>query len=196
MRVIGVDPGLGITGYGVVEQFNAKLSLVESGAIKPPPREKTAKRICIIYTALKKVLEKTKPDVLVLEKLYSHYKHPVTAILMGHVRGAVCLLAALKNIPVIGYSATRVKKAITGRGNASKAQVQGMLQNLLNIDVSDEPFDVSDAVALAVTHTHMVTNQKSEIRIQELEKKDKRRNCRGRSRPSRGQNIYSTHIKG
>ena len=159
MRIIGVDPGLRITGYGVIEKFNSSCHLVDSGVIGPPKEKTLEERIHIIYEALGQILERTRPEVMVLEKLYSHYKHPTTAILMGHVRGAICLLSALKKIPVVGYSATEVKKSITGNGNATKIQVQRMVQNLLNMEEFLRPLDVSDAVALAITHTYKAGEQ-------------------------------------
>ncbi len=154
MRIIGVDPGLRITGYGVIEKLNSSYRLIDSGAIGPPEEKTLEERIRIIYESLKQILERAKPEVMILEKLYSHYRHPTTAILMGHVRGAICLLSALKKIPVVGYSPTEVKKSITGNGNATKAQVQRMVQNLLNMQEVLRPVDISDALALAITHIY------------------------------------------
>ena len=154
MRIIGVDPGLVITGYGVIEWSDGQIRLITSGAIKPPQEKRMEEKIEIIYQDLRAVLAQTRPEIMILEQLYSHYQHPTTSILMGHVRGAVCLLARLEKIPVVGYAATRVKKSITGKGNATKGQVQYMIQNLLGMKEVLKPLDVSDAVALAVTHTH------------------------------------------
>ena len=154
MRVIGIDPGLIITGYGVIEEINSVCHLVDSGSIRPPKEEILEERIYIIYEALSEVIERNRPEVMILEELYSHYKHPTTAILMGHIRGAICLLARLKKIPVVGYSATMVKKSVTGSGNATKTQVQRMVQNLLDMQEALRPLDISDALALAITHTH------------------------------------------
>ena len=141
-----------VTGYGVIEFDRADIRLVDHGAIKPSSRKSIEKRIGEIYTQLGEVITRTAPGVMVLEELYSHYKHPVTAVLMGHVRGAACLLASERGIPVVGYSATMVKKAVTGKGHASKLQVQKMVRMLLGVRGELEPADVSDAVALAMTY--------------------------------------------
>ena len=153
MRILGVDPGLTVTGYGVIESAGSEIRLIDYGAIKPSPKARVEERISAIFTALNDVADNTRPEVMVLEKLYSHYKHPTTAVLMGHVRGAACLLAARKGIPVVGYSATMVKKSLTGSGHATKSQIQKMVQMLLNMKEQFEPADVADAVALAITYT-------------------------------------------
>jgi len=104
---------------------------------------------------LEGIIEEFQPKVLVLEKLYSHYRHPTTAILMGHVRGAVCLAANQSRLSLIGYSSTRINKAVIGKGNASKYQIQRMVQNLLNLRTTPTPPDVSDALALAIAHAYI-----------------------------------------
>ena len=97
----------------------------------------------------------TKPDALVLEKLYAHYRHPTTAYLLGQARGVICLAAATSNIPLFEYAATRVRKAILGRGQASKYQVQRMVASMLNINSLPKYTDVTDALALAITHSYI-----------------------------------------
>ena len=101
------------------------------------------------------LIKDTMPEAVVLEELYSHYKHPTTAILMGHARGAICLLARQTGIELVGYSATRVKKSVTGGGHASKYQMQRMIQNLFDMKSAPNPPDISDALALAVAHAHI-----------------------------------------
>lgn len=156
MRILGVDPGLGITGYGIIESESAgNFKLIEAGVIRTSGRDKLEVRINKIYNAVKGIIEEFTPHVLVLEKLYSHYRHPTTAILMGHVRGAVCLAANQSGLPLIGYSNTRINKAVIGRGNASKYQIQRMVQSLLNLKSTPAPSDVSDALALAIAHAYI-----------------------------------------
>jgi crossover junction endodeoxyribonuclease RuvC len=106
-----------------------------------------------------KLISDTKPDVMVLEKLYAHYRHPTTAYLLGQARGVICLACATKNIPLVEYAATRVKKAIVGRGLASKNQVQRMVANTLSLSSLPRYLDVTDALALAIAHSYMVRSK-------------------------------------
>ncbi|MCM8779691.1 MAG: crossover junction endodeoxyribonuclease RuvC [Candidatus Omnitrophica bacterium] len=155
MRILGVDPALSITGYGVIEFRNNRLRLIEAGVIRTDAKCGLPQRLHKIYRSLFKLIDETRPDVLVLEKLYAHYRHPVTAYQLAHARGVVCLLCADKNIPLIEYAATRVRKGILGRGNASKFQVQKMVMQALSLgSVSPKYLDVTDALALALVHTN------------------------------------------
>ena len=113
------------------------------------------KRLDKIYKGITKLINDTNPDSLVLEKLYAHYRHPTTAIILGQARGVICLACAANNIPLIEYSATRVKKAIVGKGLASKQQVQRMVANALNIKCLPKYMDVTDALALAIAHSQI-----------------------------------------
>ena len=98
------------------------------------------------------VIKDTKPEVIILEKLYSHYKHPITSILMGHSRGVICLAAGNNDVELVSYPATRIKKAVTGNGRAGKHQVQGMVKSLLGLNTYPEPVDISDALAMAISY--------------------------------------------
>jgi len=155
MRILGIDPGLGITGYGAIEAESQSFKLLEAGVIRTSGKEDIGTRILKIYEGVKGLIEEFRPQALVLEKLYSHYKHPTTAILMGHTRGAICLLAKQYGIALVGYSATRVKKAVTGIGHASKYQMQRMIQDLFKLKTAPNPPDISDALALAVAHAYI-----------------------------------------
>jgi len=156
MIILGVDPGLNITGYGVIEAHSPhRVKLKEAGVIRTLGKQGISPRLKKIYENLQEIIEEYKPEVLILEKLYSHYAHPVTSILMGHARGAVCLAAGINGIKLINYPSTRVKKAITGKGQASKIQVQGMIKELLNLKKKPEPSDVSDALACALTYVNV-----------------------------------------
>jgi len=160
MRILGVDPALSITGYGVIEFKNNRSMLIEAGIVRTNAKEGLASRLNKIYQALLKLIDEVKPDVLVLEKLYAHYRHPTTAYELGHARGVVCLLCANKNMPLVEYAATRVRKAILGRGNASKLQVQQMVMHILSLGkVSPKYLDVTDALALALAYTNTVRSQ-------------------------------------
>lgn len=155
MRILGVDPGLGITGYGVIEARDFKFKLIEAGVIRSSYKTPLESRLYKIYQAVNQIIKEYKPKVLVLEKIYSHYKHPTTAILMGHARGIICLAANLNKIPVVGYSNTRLNKAVIGRGNASKGQLQQMVQSLLGLKTPPNPLDISDALALAICYAYI-----------------------------------------
>ncbi|MEK6564833.1 MAG: crossover junction endodeoxyribonuclease RuvC [Candidatus Omnitrophota bacterium] len=156
MRILGIDPGLNTTGYGVIEGEGFKISLIEAGYIRTNPKDKIEVRLEKIHRALNKIIAKFKPGVLVLEKLYAHWRHPTTAYVLGHARGTICLSAKENNVELVEYAATRIKKAVVGQGHASKAQVQRMIQNILSLNTMPEPADIADALALAVGHSYMV----------------------------------------
>lgn len=160
MRILGIDPGLGITGYGLIEVSGSNLKVIEAGIIRSNAKYKIEKRLSEIYRKIIDLTRDTRPHVVVLEKLYSHYKHPRTSILMGHARGIICLAIAQEGIKLVNYPSTRVKKAITGRGHASKQQIQRTVTSLLNLKRTPEPVDVTDALALSVTHANVLMHDK------------------------------------
>ena len=155
MRILGIDPGLQITGYGLIEVSGENLKVIEAGVVRSNSKCKIEKRLLQIYEKIVNLIKDTRPNVAVLEELFSHYKHPKTSILMGHARGIICLAIECQNVQLVSYPVTRVKKAITGRGHASKEQVQRTIASLLNLNVVPEPSDVTDALALAVTHANV-----------------------------------------
>ena len=150
MIILGVDPGLHITGYGVIE-VNPGPKLCEAGIIRVT-EESMANRVLAIHSGLIEVIEQFHPEVLAVEQLYAHYKHPRTAILMGHARGVIFLAAAQHKLPVVSYNATRIKKIVTGSGRASKDQIQRTIQRELGLVNVPEPPDVADALAAALCH--------------------------------------------
>lgn len=153
MRILGIDPGLGTTGYGIIEDRNFKL--IEAGIIKTRPNTPIQDRIKKIFDEISALIEEHSPGVLVLEKIYSHYKHPTTAILMGHARAVACLVCGKFDIKLVNYPSTRIKKVITGNGHASKQQVQRMVQSLLKLKSPPEPVDISDALAMAISYCYI-----------------------------------------
>jgi len=155
MRILGIDPGLQNTGYGLVEEKGRSFTLIEAGLLTTYPRHSIEKRLDKLHQGLLDVIKEHKPKVLILEKLYSHYKHPTTSILMGHARGVICSTAGECSIPVVSYPAKRIKQAVTGTGAASKMQVQRMMASLLNLKEPIKYTDVADALALAVGHAYM-----------------------------------------
>lgn len=156
MRILGIDPALAITGYGVIESGKNALILQEAGIIKTSVVDNLPGRLEKIFEAVSNLIRETKPEVAVLEKIYSHYGHPTTAYILGHARGAICLACAKQDVKVAEYAATRVKKAIVGKGLASKAQVQRMIQSIFNIKELPRYNDVTDALALAVAHSYII----------------------------------------
>ncbi len=156
MRVLGVDPGLAVTGYGLVSTgAGGSWMLEEAGIIRSPAGKDVSRRVQKIHLGIQEIIREGRPEVLVLEELYSHYRHPRTAIIMGHARGVVCLAAAEAGIALVSYSATRVKKAVCGSGHASKEQVMHVVQSLLRLKQAPAVPDVTDALALAITHLNL-----------------------------------------
>lgn len=158
MRVLGIDPGLNITGYGLVETDADSLCLIEAGEIRSSSKTPLESRLNELYSGLHDVVEEFTPDVLAFEELYAHYQHPRTAIIMGHARGVLFLVAGQAGIPVCSYGATRVKKSITGIGNATKQQVARMVVDSLSCgDLTGKP-DVTDALAVALCHINAASH--------------------------------------
>jgi crossover junction endodeoxyribonuclease RuvC len=155
MVILGIDPALTITGYGVIDASGNRLALIEAGIIATKASEPIQKRLNTIYQAIIKLIEDTRPDCLVLEKIYAHYRHPTTSYILGQARGVICLACATNNIPLIEYGATRVKKAIVGQGLASKGQVQRMVASMLKLKDLPKYTDVTDALALAIAHNYI-----------------------------------------
>ncbi len=149
---VGVDPGLGITGYGVLEWSDGNVEVKEAGCIRTKRNLPLEDRLEEIFSGLNDVFKEFKPESVIIEDLYSHYRHPKTAIIMGHARGAIYLSAAFSKIPVKSYGATMVKKSLTGNGRASKHQVQLTIKNRLGLKIIPEPSDVADALAVALCH--------------------------------------------
>ena len=152
IRILGVDPGLEITGYGVVDAAGGGLQLVEAGVVRARSRGSLTLRVQEIYDGVRDVISSLHPHVLALEELYSHYGHPKTAILMGHARGVICLAGAQAGIRVVHYPATQIKRILTGNGRAPKMQMQLSIQRELQLRTIPEPPDVADALAVALCH--------------------------------------------
>jgi len=148
--ILGVDPGLNITGFGVVAASGPSIRLLDAGTIRTKASDPLTPRLTELYEGIAGVIERYGPEVMGLEKVYSHYRHPTTAIIMGHARGVLCLAAGIKGIRVESIPASRVKKAVTGNGRASKAQVNGMVRRIFGIRGELKPVDVSDALAVAL----------------------------------------------
>lgn len=160
-RVVGIDPGLNVTGYAVVDPSSRGPYVVEAGVIRPRGAKPTlADRLGLIHQGIVEVLDAYPPTALALEQVHSHVAHPRTAILMAHARGVIVLAAAQRGVPVFGYAAARIKKSLTGSGKAPKSQMQHAIRTELGLDVIPEPHDVADACAVALCHFHIERNRR------------------------------------
>ncbi len=153
MRVLGIDPGSIICGYGVIDFENNKLKLVEYGVIKAAKKEETFPlRLKHIFERLTTVLERTLPDESSFESIF-YGKNVQSMMKLSHARAAAMLAVTLKEVPIKEYSPKEVKKSVTGLGSASKEQVRYMVKKLLNINETYEFFDATDALSIAICHT-------------------------------------------
>ncbi len=156
-RVLGIDPGLNTTGYGVIEEDSAgQIRLLEAGIIRSRgAKDPLESRLGEIHQGVSEVIAAHHPEFMALEQLFSHYERPRTAILMGHARGVICLAAQTAGIPVRHIEPTRVKKMLTGNGRASKSQMQLAVKSQLGLSTLPEPPDVADALAIALCGHHL-----------------------------------------
>lgn len=154
-RILGIDPGLNISGYGVIEATTKGVKLCEAGAIRGRSRGSLVGRLREIHEGIVEVIQNLRPSVVAIEELYSHYQRPRTAILMGHARGVICLAAAQHDLPTESYAATQIKKITTGNGRAPKSQIQMSICRELNLNAVPEPPDVADALAIALCHYYL-----------------------------------------
>ncbi len=152
--ILGIDPALGTTGYGILRITKTGVQLVDAGAIRCRPGRPIEDRLKELHEGTTEVIALHKPAHFAVEQLYSHYDRPTTAILMGHARGVICLAAAQANLCVISYPATKVKKMLTGNGRAPKSQMQLAVQQQLRLPKPIEPADIADALAIALCHYH------------------------------------------
>ena len=159
MRIIGIDPGLLATGYGVVDIKGRAVTVLEAGTVEPNPKQAFEDRLLKIHQHINTILQTHQPDIVVLEKLYSHAKHPATAPILAHVRGVICLSAAQQKTKLVEQSVKRIRKALMGNGNATKAQTQEFVKRVLNIKSPGFKLDASDALALALGQAHMMRYQ-------------------------------------
>jgi crossover junction endodeoxyribonuclease RuvC len=139
MLVLGIDPGLNTTGYGVLDFVGKQPRLVEAGVVRGKRGASLAERVAEIHAGVADVIKSLSPEVLAIEELYSHYDRPTTAILMGHARGVILLAAAQAGIPMHSYPSTQIKKTLTGNGHAAKWQIQSAVRQELGLAADPEP---------------------------------------------------------
>ena len=155
MRILGIEPGTGILGFGVIElDKRNKAEMVTAGVVKSPAHTPLEDRLLEIYEALLEVIAETKPDVVVIEKLF-FAKNVTTAISVAHARGVAMLAAKQDSLPIFEYTPLQIKQTMTGYGRAEKKQVQEMVKLHLGLKVVPKPDDAADALAAAITHQLM-----------------------------------------
>jgi crossover junction endodeoxyribonuclease RuvC len=151
MRFLGIDPGLRITGYACVDLAPGvrEPTLVEAGVVRLRPADPVAARLRALHEELGAIVDELRPQRVAVEQVFAHVKHVRTAIVMGHGRGVVLLAAALRDLPLDEFAPAEVKKALTGRGQASKGQMQRAVMHQFSLRALPEPPDVADAIAIA-----------------------------------------------
>ena len=152
MNILGIDPGLGTTGYGVIMSANNKVELMDYGTIKTSTKDTLAQRLKIIFDNISNLIDIHEPSVFSIEEIF--YSNNVkSSLLLGHARGVAIAAASTKNIMIYEYSAKKVKQSLTGNGNAHKDQVKFMVKNLLKLQTPPKSNDASDALAIGLCYT-------------------------------------------
>lgn len=156
MKILGIDPGTQVAGYGLIEKTGSKIRAIEYGSIKTKRNQDFPQRLKTIYLKIMDIISNHQPDQIAIEEVF-YGKNIKAAIKIGEGRGIVFLCAATANIPITEYAATVIKKAIVGNGGAHKSQVQEMVKIILGLTENPEPEDASDALAIAICHSHNIT---------------------------------------
>ena len=157
MRVLGIDPGYAIVGWGVVEYAGNRFAPVDFGAVCTDAGVPFERRLDEVYTSIKEVIECTKPEVLAIEKLF--YQHNQTTVIgVAEARGVILLAASLRDLPIYEYTPMQVKQAVAGYGLADKKQVMDMTKRLLKLKAVPKPDDAADALAIAICHARSSTS--------------------------------------
>ncbi len=151
MRIIGIDPGTGILGFGVVDVINGKMKVIDAGVVTTPAHTPLDVRLEDIFDSLTDVIDKTKPEVMSIEKLY-FAQNVTTAISVSHARGVAMLAGRKARLPIVEYTPLQIKQTVTGYGKADKKQVQEMVRVQLGLREIPKPDDCADALAAAITH--------------------------------------------
>lgn len=153
MRILGIDPGVAIVGFGVIEYNQNIFKVVDYGKITTPAKTPLPKRLKMVYDSMTELIDTYKPDVVAMEELFFN-TNVTTAIAVGHARGVLVLSAENANIPLSEYTPLQIKQAVTGYGRADKNQVQQMVKMFLGLSEVPKPDDTADALAVAICHAH------------------------------------------
>lgn len=151
MIILGIDPGLAVTGYGVIDAREDAVECIDYGAIRTKETEKKENRLFLIFSLLDGIIEKHKPEVMAVELLFFN-RNTKTALTVGEARGVVLLCAGKNRVPVCDYTPLQVKECLTGYGRAKKNEVREIVQIELEMDKPPRPIDASDALAIALCH--------------------------------------------
>ncbi|BBJ28964.1 crossover junction endodeoxyribonuclease RuvC [Athalassotoga saccharophila] len=154
-KILGIDPGFGIIGYGLIEVQNKTESFVDCGVIKTDPKRPLSERLLEIYEGICHLIDSLKPDEVAIEELY-FFRNVTTAIFVGEARGVIILAFEQKKIPIYEYTPMEVKMAVTGYGKATKRQVQEMVRIMMKMENIPRPDDAADALAIALCHAHQI----------------------------------------
>ena len=149
MRVLGIDPGIRSTGFGIIDSKSNSLSLIAYGTINPKKSDNLPKRLNYLFKEINAILDKFSPDIFSIEDMF-YSKNVKTAMILGQARGAIIIAGAQANIPIFEYAPRKVKMSVCGNGGASKEQVQYMVMKILNLKEAPSPLDVTDAIAVAI----------------------------------------------
>lgn len=152
MRIIGIDPGTGILGFGVIEVQKGKAQLVDAGVIRTPVKEDDAVRLSTIYDELNDIIASSKPTEMAVERLF-FAKNVTTAMTVSQARGVVLLCGMQAGLKISEYTPLQIKQAVTGYGRADKKQMQEMVKTILGLKTVPKPDDCADALAAAITHS-------------------------------------------
>jgi crossover junction endodeoxyribonuclease RuvC len=151
MRILGIDPGYGRTGWGVIEDISGKVKPIDYSCLETPPHTPDAQRLQQMYAGLTMILDAHRPDAVAVEELFFN-TNVTTALKVGQARGVVLLAVAQHNLSVVSYTPLQVKMALTGYGRAEKSQIAQMVKTVLSLQQIPKPDDVTDALAIALTH--------------------------------------------
>lgn len=151
MRILGIDPGTGIVGFGIVDVAGAKKAMVDAGVIRTPAHQPTHERLVTIYNELKEIIEEHKPQVMVVEQLF-FARNVTTAMSVSQARGVILLLGEQLGLQLAEFTPLQIKQSMTGNGRADKKQVQEMVRVVLKLKEIPKPDDCADALAAALTY--------------------------------------------
>ncbi len=165
--ILGIDPGTGTTGYGVIVAQGSRLRSMDYGAIRTKAGEEMSERLCVLHDSLKDLIKAVNPDVVAVEQLFFN-TNVATALAVGQARGVILLTAAQAGIPLAEYTPLQVKQTVTGHGRATKQQVGFMVKALLNLETIPRPDDAADALAIAICHAHMGASYDNQTRTADL----------------------------
>lgn len=164
MRILGIDPGYAIVGYGVLDYQNNKFSVVDFGAITTPAGMDFNRRLEIIYDEMEVIIKRHKPEAMAIEKLF-YNTNAKTVIDVGQARGVIMLAAQKNQLPAFEYTPLQVKQSVVGYGRAEKKQVQEMTRIMLHLDSVPKPDDTADALAMAICHAHTGSSLMNKLKL-------------------------------